>query len=71
MADFTLHEGFPNILLEPGMTLRLSAIDPATGLAVTGITASRWSIYGDDEGAGGGTADDVVPPYTPEEVIEG
>lgn len=70
MADLTLHEGFPNIRLQEGMQLRLTAVDPATGNAVSGIVATRWSIYGDDQSSAG-IGDDVVPPYTPEEVIEG
>ena len=49
MADYTLHEGFPNIRLQDGMVVRLSAVNPTTGSAVTGVTSSLWSIYGDDD----------------------
>lgn len=66
MSDYTLHEGFPNILLQAGMQLRLNAIDPVVGDEVPGVVATKWSIYGED--AGDGELDDVVPLYTAEEI---
>lgn len=32
------------------MELRLEAIDASSGAAVSGVTATQWTIYGDDEG---------------------
>lgn len=49
MADYTLHEGFPALRVQQGMVIRLNAISPTTGLAVAGVTASTWSIYGEDD----------------------
>lgn len=36
----------PPLVLTQGMKLILQAINPTTGAAVTGVTCSRWSIYG-------------------------
>lgn len=69
MADFTLHEGFPNIPIEPGMQLRLTAIDPATGGAVAGVTASLWAIYGGDDSVD--NLPDVIPLYSPSDLSTG
>jgi hypothetical protein len=49
VADYTLQTGLPNLPLLPGMKLRLEAIDPTTGAAVTGVTATDWAIYANDE----------------------
>lgn len=49
MAFFTEKEGFPAIPLQSGMVIRLEAIDPTTGAAVTGVQADRWAIYGEDQ----------------------
>jgi hypothetical protein len=67
-TDYTLHEGFPDIPIEPGMRLRLNAVSPTTGNAVAGVTASVWSIYGRD--TSGAPLPDVVPLYTAEEIGE-
>lgn len=45
----TLQAPIPPIRLIPGMQLRLEAIDATSGAAVTGVTATRWAIYGDTE----------------------
>lgn len=50
MATLTLKASIPAIRLVPGMQLRLEAVDAASGAAVAGVTATRWAIYGDDEG---------------------
>ena len=49
MAHHTEQAGFPAIPLGPGMQLRLEALSPTTDAAITGVTSSRWSIYGYDE----------------------
>lgn len=48
MAHQTLQAGAPNLPLKPGMILRLEARDPSLDAAVTGVTSTRWSIYGYD-----------------------
>lgn len=64
MADYTLHEGFPNIRIVEGMKFRLNAIDPTTGAEVSGVTSSLWSIYGDDD------SDEPPEPDQPTEWLE-
>lgn len=49
MATRTLKASVAPIRLIPGMQLRLEAIDATSGAAVTGVTATRWAIYGDTE----------------------
>jgi len=46
------------------MKLRLEARSPSTDAAVTGVTSSLWSIYGNDQSEG--LLQDVVPVYSPE-----
>lgn len=58
MAHNTDKTGFPDIPITPGMILRLEARSPTTDAAITGVTSSRWSIYGRDESA-------VVPTTEP------
>lgn len=56
MTVFTLQAPMPMIRLLPGMKLKLEAINPTTGQAVAGVSASEWTIYGVDAleaGAGG------------------
>jgi hypothetical protein len=48
---YTLTAGMPAIVVDSGTYLRLEAFDPATGAAVTGVTATAWAIYGDDTSA--------------------
>lgn len=62
MSDYTLHEGFPSIRLQEGMQLRLNAIDPTTGDEVSGVSATRWSIYGDDNSDT--LTEDSIPDYS-------
>ncbi len=71
MTDLTLHEGFPNIRIPAGATLRLTAVSPTTGAAVGGVTASSWAIYGDDDSDNLDALKDTIPHYTPEEVTGG
>lgn len=49
MTAFTLQAGTPAIQLAGGMILRLEAISPTTGAAITGVTSSAWAIYGVDD----------------------
>jgi hypothetical protein len=51
VAHQTLQAGAPNLPLPPGMELRLEAIDPTTDAQVSGVTATRWMIYGYDASA--------------------
>lgn len=46
MTVYTLTKSAPSIRLAPGMMLKLEAVDPTTGAAVTEVTAARWAIYG-------------------------
>ena len=48
MTVRTLVAAVPPVTLIPGMVLKLEAIDPSTGAAVTGVTATAWVIYGSD-----------------------
>ncbi len=68
MAHHTLVAGAPNVLLGPGLQLRLEAINPTTDADVAGVTVAQWSIYGDkrrmDE-----ALDDPLPDWTPEENV--
>ena len=48
MAHNLSVEGFPNIPLTDGMIVKLEARDATTDAAVTGVTSSLWSIYGDN-----------------------
>lgn len=61
MAHNTSKTGFPDIPILPGMILRLEARSLTTDSAVTGVTSTRWSIYGRDES--GGAVEDVTPVY--------
>lgn len=53
MADYTLQTGLPNLPLKAGMKLKLEAISPTTGLAITGVTVTDWAIYAYDVASGG------------------
>lgn len=46
MTAFTLQASVPAIALAAGMSLRLEAVSPTTGLAVDGVNATEWAIYG-------------------------
>ena len=48
MATHTLQTGLPPLPIAGGMQLKLEAINPTTGAAVTGVTVTDWSIYGYD-----------------------
>lgn len=64
MAHHELQAGAPNLPLKPGMILRLEARSPTTDAAVTGVTSSRWTIYGYDESEGLSRVEDVIPMFT-------
>jgi hypothetical protein len=49
MTVYTLEASMPDILMVGGSFLRFEAIDPTTGLAVTGVTVDTISVYGTDE----------------------
>lgn len=66
MVVSTLQAGAPNIPLVSGMQLRLEAIDPTTGDAVAGVTATRWAIYGDDRSLQSGDLLSVSPLLVPD-----
>jgi hypothetical protein len=52
------------------MFVKLEAIDPSTGAAVAGVTASGWAIYGlDMSDVLGQQIEIVIPDLTPEEVV--
>lgn len=62
MATFTLQASLPDLLFSEGMILRLEAIDPSTGLAVAGVKASEWAIYGQDVRAVDAGPVQALPP---------
>jgi hypothetical protein len=43
----------PQIVLEPGMSVRFEAIDPATGAAIAGVKVQAIALYGADASGGG------------------
>ena len=61
MAHHTEQQGFPAVSVIEGMRLRLRAISPTTGNAVTGVTAREWAVYGRDESE---------PPEEPVQPVE-
>lgn len=69
MTVRTLVAGVPQIPL-PGLTvLKLEAISPTTGAAITGVTVTDIAVYGIDLSAALGTLlTDLIPLYTPDEV---
>lgn len=46
MTTFTLQAGMPAIPIAAGMKLKLEAVSPTTGAAVSGVKATAWTIYG-------------------------
>lgn len=69
MAHHTLQSAAPGLPLTGGSYLRLEAIDPTTGAAVTGVTVEDVAVYGIDVSAAvGGLLTDEIPRYTPEEI---
>jgi hypothetical protein len=49
VAHHTEKVGFPNSPLSAGMKIVLEARNPTTDATVAGVSASRWSIFGNDE----------------------
>jgi len=49
----TLTAKIPSITIVEGLILKLEAVSPTTGAAVSGVSASRWSIYGQGLGLAG------------------
>lgn len=47
MTVYTLTAPMPPVSMTQLMLLKLEAIDPSTGAAITGVTCSHWSIYGE------------------------
>lgn len=62
MTVYTLSAPMPTLRLVAGMKLRLEAIDPTTGLAVTGVKATEWVIFGERDAGGG---DLTIPAALP------
>ena len=52
----------PGLPLAGGSYLRLEAIDPTTGAAVTGVTVSDVAVYGTPIESGNETLVDVLAP---------
>ena len=65
MAHHTVHTGFPEIHLSPGMQLRLEAQNPTADAVVAGVTCTRWSVYGYDKSPGPPLAEEL-PRWVPE-----
>lgn len=71
MAHLTLQAGAPDVAMEPGVKLVLEAISPTTDASITGVTCSRWAIYGFDENdLIDGTLEFLIPELTPD-MVEG
>jgi hypothetical protein len=68
VAHNTEQVGFPQLPLHAGMKIVLEARSPTTDAEVTGVTSSRWAIYGSDESAPFGDLEDVVPLLSAEEL---
>jgi hypothetical protein len=51
MATTQAMAPIPELTLGPGMQIKFEALDPATSLAVAGVTVSRVSIVGQKSGA--------------------
>ena len=51
MTVYTLAAPMPELTIVEGMVLKLEAVNPTTGAAVTGVTALRWAIYGEEAAA--------------------
>lgn len=49
MTHLTLQAGAPNLTLPAGLILKLEARSTTLDSEVTGVTCSRWAIYGSDE----------------------
>lgn len=66
MAVHQLLSTLPQIKLERGYTVQFEAIDPNTGLAVTGVTVNNVSLTTDQEATfGPANAVLVLPFLTP------
>ncbi len=54
MAAYTLMAPCPQLPLPAGSIIRLQAVDPSTGAAVSGVTVSNVVVYGENLVAGAG-----------------
>lgn len=69
MATLTLTAATPGLPLNAGSILRLEAISPTTGAAITGVVVTNVAVYGYDVSTELGPLEtDVVPLLTPEEI---
>lgn len=50
MATDQLMAPLPKLILGPGCSIIMEALDPTTGAPIAGVTVSGLSIYGDDVG---------------------
>jgi hypothetical protein len=69
VTHFNEQAGFPEYALVPGLRVKLEAVSTTLDAAVTGVTSTRFAIYGYDETPGDDLLDEV-PRWTPDEVIE-
>lgn len=68
MATSELIAPLPRLTLSNGMTIAFEAIDPATGLAVSGVKVSQVAIYGETQDAAETTVEPIsvaLPDSTP------
>jgi hypothetical protein len=70
MANAELLSPLAEATLVGGFMVKLEAIDPTTGAAVTGVTVTRFALYGDtmsgtDDGGGSAPVDQVAPEFVP------
>lgn len=67
MTHFNEQAGFPEYALVPGLRVKLEAVSTTTDTAVTGVTSTRFAIYGYDDS--GTDLPDVTPLYSLEEDV--
>jgi hypothetical protein len=67
VAHHTEQAGFPQLPLNAGMTFRLRVLSPTTGAAITGVTATEWSLYGRDASELPDLEPDELPTWVPEQ----
>lgn len=70
MVVYTLEAPMPPLQIPGKSMLKLEAISPTTGAAITGVTVSDVAIFGIDRSAELGTLiAEEIPTWVPDEVV--
>jgi hypothetical protein len=69
VTHFNEQAGFPEYALVPGLRVKLEAVSTTADAAVTGVTSTRFAIYGYDDS--GVDLPDVTPLYQLDESAAG